>query len=208
MLRVQTASGSEPVADRADRKGGADSADRETWLPPPSDEWQQAHGWKDGKPPGRILTGAAFIARHVPPVWLIDGIVQRSRLYACTSLTGHGKTAVWLFNACMIHAGRMIGQLNVFPGNVLFLAGENPADLEARMIGMARAFNLPLNRLPYVLPGSFPMTEEEADSLKVSIAGLGVPLAMIVGDTASSSFRATMRTRTSRPGPTPAPCAA
>jgi hypothetical protein len=53
---------------------------------------------------------------------------------------------------------------------------------------MARAFNLPLNRLPYVLPGSFPMTEEEADSLKVSIAGLGVPLAMIVGDTASSFF--------------------
>jgi hypothetical protein len=48
--------------------------------------------------PKRILSGADFIARHVPPVWLIDGIVQRSRLYACTSLTGHGKTAVWLYN--------------------------------------------------------------------------------------------------------------
>jgi hypothetical protein len=133
--------------------------------------------------PKRILTGADFIARHVPPVWLIDGIVQRSRLYACTSLTGHGKTAVWLFNACMIHAGRMIGQLDVSLGNVLILAGENPADLEARMIGMARAFNLPLNRLPYVLPGGFPLTEEEADALKRDIAGLGVPLALIVGDT-------------------------
>ena len=86
----------------------------------------------------RILTGAEFIAGHVPPVWLIDGIVQRGRLYACTSLTGHGKTAVWLFNACMIHAGRMIGQLDIFQGNVLILAGENPADLEARMIGMAQ----------------------------------------------------------------------
>jgi hypothetical protein len=138
--------------------------------------------------PKRILTGADFIARHVPPVWLIDGIVQRSRLYACTSLTGHGKTAVWLFNACMIHAGRMIGQLDVSLGNVLILAGENPADLEARMIGMARAFNLPLNRLPYVLPGGFPLTEEEADALKRDIAGLGVPLALIVGDTASSFF--------------------
>ena len=138
--------------------------------------------------PKRILTGADFIARHVPPVWLIDGIVQRSRLYACTSLTGHGKTAVWLFNACMIHAGRMIGQLDVFRGNVLILAGENPADLEARMIGMAKTYNLPLNQLPYVLPGSFPMTEEEADALKRDIAGLGVPLALIVGDTASSFF--------------------
>jgi hypothetical protein len=77
--------------------------------------------------PGRILTGAAFIADHVPPVWLIDGIVQRSRLYACTSLTGHGKTAVWLYIACMIHADRMIGTLDAFDGNVLILAGERRA---------------------------------------------------------------------------------
>jgi AAA domain len=171
--------------------------DRKSWVPPPDQEYQDSHGWRDGRPhpgstdaphPGRILTGAEFIGRHVPPVWLIDGIVQRSRLYACTSLTGHGKTAVWLFNACMINAGRTIGQLDVFQGNVLILAGENPADLEARMIGMAKAFNLPLGRLPYVLPGSFPMTEEEADALKRDIAGLGVPLALIVGDTASSFF--------------------
>ena len=170
-------------------KDGFDAADLEHDCRDDPDAWLQARLRVPERPqPGRILTGADFIARHVPPVWLIDGIVQRSRLYACTSLTGHGKTAVWLFNACMIHAGRMIGQLDVFQGNVLFLAGENPADLEARMIGMARAFNLPLNRLPYVLPGSFPLTEEEADALKRDIAGLGVPLALIVGDTASSFF--------------------
>jgi hypothetical protein len=137
---------------------------------------------------GRILTGAAFIRRHVPPVWLIDGIIQRHRLYACTSITGHGKTAVWLYNACMIHAGRMIGQLDVFRGNVLYLAGENPADLEARMIGMAIAFNIPEDRLPFVLPGSFPLDDKEADVLKKEIVGLGVPLVLIVGDTASSFF--------------------
>jgi len=138
--------------------------------------------------PSRILTGAAFIADHVPPVWLIDGIVQRSRLYACTSRTGHGKTAVWLFNACMIRSGRQIGHLDTFRGNVLILAGENPSDLKARMIGMAKAYNLPLDRLPYVLPGSFPMNEDEADALKRDIAALGVPLVLIVGDTASSFF--------------------
>ncbi len=138
--------------------------------------------------PGPIITGAEFMARHVPPVWLIDGIVQRGRLYACTSITGHGKTAVWLFNACMIHAGRMIGQRDSFAGNVLFLAGENPADLEARMIGMAKACRLPPGKLPYVLPGSFPLSEEAADDLKVAIAGMGIPFALIVGDTASAFF--------------------
>ena len=152
---------------------------------PNLDEAKQQAGKKAHRD-GRILTGAAFIARHVPPVWLIDSIVQRSRLYACTSLTGHGKTATWLFNACMIQAGRTIGQLEVFKGNALFLAGENPSDLEARLIGMAKAYNLPHDLLPYVLPGGFPLNDDEAKALKRDIAGLGVPLALIVGDTASS----------------------
>jgi hypothetical protein len=137
---------------------------------------------------GEILSGAAFTARHVPPVWLIDGIVQRGRLYACTSPTAHGKTAVWLFNACMIQAGRAIGQLNVFKGNVLFLAGENPADLEARMLGLQRAYKLRGDQLPYVLAGSFPMNDEEAEALKVKIKALNIPFALIVGDTAASFF--------------------
>jgi AAA domain len=143
---------------------------------------------KQGSRCGRILSGAEFIAGHTPPVWLIDGIVQRSRLYACTSPTGHGKTAVWLFNACMVQAGRMIGQLETFQGNVLFLAGENPSDLEARMTGMAEALNIPTDRLPYVLPGSFPLDEDGAEALRRDIKALGVPLALIVGDTASSFF--------------------
>jgi AAA domain len=175
------------IIDTANLPDGFDAADLErldaspfVWLasrlPPP----------KTDAP--RILTGAAFISRHVPPVWLIDGIIQRSRLYACTSLTGHGKTAVWLFNACMIHAGRMIGQLEAYRGNVLILAGENPSDLEARMIGMAEAFKLPRDQLPYVLSGGFPLNEQEAEALQRDIAGLRVPLALIVGDTASSFF--------------------
>jgi hypothetical protein len=174
-----------------------DPNDRASWMgdAPPDEEEKQREQRSTSNGPrnggqfkGRILTGAAFITRHVPPVWLIDGIVQRSRLYACTSITGHGKTAVWLLNACMIHAGRMIGQLEVFQGNVLYLAGENPADLEARMIGMAKAYNIRHDRLPYVLPGSFPLDEKEADALKKEVAALGVPLALIVGDTASSFF--------------------
>jgi hypothetical protein len=137
---------------------------------------------------GRIFTGADFIASFVPPDWLIDGIVQAGRLYACTSLTGHGKTAVWLFNACMIHAGRMIDRRAVEQGNVLILAGENPEDLKARMLGMAATFRLRPQQLPYVLPGSFPMTEEEADALKRDMAAVGVLFSLIIGDTAASFF--------------------
>jgi hypothetical protein len=168
------------------------------WMDPPpgadgarqeQERKSNGNGKDHGAPPsGRILTGAKFISSFIPPDWLIDGIVQRGRLYGCTSPTAHGKTAVWLFNACMIQAGRMIGQLDVCKGNVLYLAGENPEDLKARMIGMARAFGLTSNQLPYVLPGNFPLTEEKIDALKREIANLGVPLTLIVGDTASSFF--------------------
>jgi hypothetical protein len=140
------------------------------------------------KDTNRILRGAAFVASHKPPVWLIDGTIQRSRIYSCTSLTGHGKTAVWLFNACMVQIGRSIGMLDVFAGNTLFLAGENPADLEARMIGMAKAFKIPANKLPYVRPGCFPIDQAGVDKLKAEIAAIGVDFTLIIGDTASSFF--------------------
>lgn len=172
-----------PVRDLADKYDAAD-------LPPDTPEaW--FHDRLKPAPEAsarRILTGAEFIAAHVPPVWLIDGVVQRGRLYACTSLTGHGKTAVWLFNACMIHAGQPIGNVDTFRGDTLILAGENPSDLEARMIGMAKTHKIPANQLPYVLPGSFPMTKEQAEALKADIARIGVSFALIVGDTASAYF--------------------
>lgn len=177
------------VLDTARLADGFDAADLEM-----GDEADDPLRWLEQRLPestsqvGRILPGAAFMARHVPPLWLIDGIIQRGRLYSCTSLTGHGKTAVWLHNACMIQAGRPIGNRETFQGNVLYLAGENPADLEARMIGTTRTHNLPASKLPYVLPGGFPLTEDEIEALKREIAGLRVPLALIVGDTASSFF--------------------
>lgn len=136
----------------------------------------------------RIVTGDTFIATFAPPDWLIDGIIQKGRLYACTSLTGHGKTAVWLYFACMVQAGRRAGHLDTVKGNVLYLAGENPEDLKARMLGMCQQFSLPSLQLPYVLPRTFPLNDDEADSLKHDIEALGVPLTLIIGDTAASFF--------------------
>jgi hypothetical protein len=142
----------------------------------------------DQEPPRRILRGAEFVATTRAPDWVVDGIVQRGRLYSCTSLTGHGKTAVWLYNGCMVHTARKIGHLETEPGNVLILAGENPEDLQLRMLGMGRAFNLDPQQLPYVLPDAFPMTEDEADSLRAEIDALCVPFMLVIGDTTASFF--------------------
>lgn len=139
-------------------------------------------------PTSRIITGDAHVGAFVPPSWLVDGIIQRSRLYALTSLTAHGKTAVALYLACMIHTGRMVGQLEVFQGNVLYLAGENPQDIQARMLGMCRQFGIPSLKLPYILPAAFPLNDDEADRLVQDIVDLGVDFALIIGDTSASFF--------------------
>lgn len=178
------------TAGLAEIEDGFDAADLEELDEDDPKVWLEARlrQWEQPKP-ARILSGADFMASFVPPDWLIEGIIQRSRLYACTSLTGHGKTAVWLYLACMVQAGRLVGdKLDVTQGNVLILAGENPEDLKARMHGMAADFKLRPEQMPYVLPGNFPMNDEEAERLLRDIAGLGVPFVLIVGDTASSFF--------------------
>ena len=138
--------------------------------------------------PSRIVDGGTFVQGFVPPDWLIDGVMQRSRLYACTSPTGHGKTAVWLLNACMVQAGRMLGSLEVTQGNALYLAGENPEDVKARLLGMQLEYRLRHNQLPYILPGSFPLDEDGIEVLRHEIDALGIPFCLIVGDTAASFF--------------------
>jgi hypothetical protein len=47
-----------------------------------------------GTPP--ILTARQFMDTFKCPDYLVDGIIQRGRVYALTSPTGHGKTAVAL----------------------------------------------------------------------------------------------------------------
>jgi len=140
------------------------------------------------KPFSRIKTGEEFMASFVAPDYIIDGIVQRTRLYACTSKTGHGKTAVWLYLSCMVTTGRHIGPLETTKGNVVFLAGENPDDLCGRMHAACQEYNIDPQRAPHVLPVNFPMTPEEAARLKDDIDALALDPVLIVADTAAAYF--------------------
>lgn len=137
-------------------------------------------------PWSEIVTGAEFIKNHAPPDWLIDGVIQKGRLYACTSPTSHGKTAVWSYNATMVQCGRKVAGLEVSRGNSLILAGENSDDVCARLWGMKRELKLGDHELPYVLPAGFMLDDDGMRRLEASIAGLvAVTLALIVVDTAA-----------------------
>lgn len=170
------------VLDVDDLDEGADAADI---FPDDPLDWLN-HRLR--KPKSRILTGADFMATFVPPDYIIDGLVQRTRLYACTSKTGHGKTAVWLYLACMVMSGRSIGNLETTKGDVIFLAGENPDDLCGRMHAACMAYGISRTKAPYVLAGNFPMTPEAATALRSDIDAMGLHPVLIVADTAAAYF--------------------
>jgi hypothetical protein len=86
-----------------------------------------------------ILTSSRdFIAGFVPPEFVIDGIIQRRYCYSMTSPTGVGKTAIGMRWMAHVVLGRPIGDREVQQGNVLYLAGENPEDVRARWLVLAR----------------------------------------------------------------------
>lgn len=162
---------------------GVDAADV---SPDDPEEWLRSR--MQEPPPSRVLTGADFMATFVAPDYIIDGLVQRTRLYACTSKTGHGKTAVWLYLGCMVMSGRNLGNLETTRGNVIFLAGENPDDLCGRMHAACHIYKLDASRMPHVLPYNFPLTAEEAVRLREDIDELDLHPVMIIADTAAAYF--------------------
>ena len=95
--------------------------------PTPSDPKPAAEPW-------RVQTAADFTADFVAPEYLVDGMVQRGRLYTLTAPTGSGKTAVMLYASTAIASGMQFCGLDVEPGDVLFLAGENPSKNHASVL--------------------------------------------------------------------------
>lgn len=80
-----------------------------------------------------------FINDYEPPSYLIKGILQRNRLYSMTGLTGHGKTAVALaMSVDLARAGK----------RVIYVAVENPDDIQARLVLMVDRMNFDPSECP------------------------------------------------------------
>ncbi len=88
--------------------------------------------------PLKFLSGSGFVSGFTPPDALIYGYFPRGRLMTLTGPTGAGKTNVALYLTACVAAGVNFAG-SPFPadvGNVLFLAGENPDDVKARVLAL------------------------------------------------------------------------
>lgn len=80
-----------------------------------------------------LVDASEWLADSVPPVYVVDGIVQRGTLCALTAVTNHGKTAISLALAVCVATGRKFAGREIQQGRVLILCGENPDGFRTRL---------------------------------------------------------------------------
>lgn len=149
-------------------------------APTPSDPTPQAKTW-------RMQTAAEFTADFVAPEYIVDGVMQRGRLYTLTAPTGSGKTAVMLYAATTIAEGQLFYDREVEQGDVIFMAGENPDDVRARMIGTMEFNGIdPKKCRVHFIPGTFSI-RADVERLREEAAKLP-NLVLIVIDTFAAYF--------------------
>lgn len=149
-------------------------------APTASDPDPQTSGWT-------LQSAEAFTAGFVAPEYIIDGIIQRGRLYTLTAPTGSGKTAIMLLASTAIATGENFHEKEVEGGDVLFMAGENPDDVRARVIGTMEAQGIdPAKCRMHFIAGTFSI---RADMQKLEDVASKLPnLVLIVIDTFAAYF--------------------
>ncbi len=80
-----------------------------------------------------LVDASEWLAESVPPVYVVEGIVQRGTLCALTAVTNHGKTAVSLALAVCVATGKKFAGREIQQGKVLILCGENPDGFRTRL---------------------------------------------------------------------------
>ncbi|MGM0583386.1 MAG: AAA family ATPase [Pseudomonadota bacterium] len=135
----------------------------------------------------RIQSAAEFTADFTAPEWLVEGVIQRGKFYTLTAPTGHAKTAAMLYIGAQISIGGEVCALDTEPGDVLFLAGENPDDVRARVIVALDRYGIDPERCRlHFVPGTFSI-RQDMERLKRQAASLP-DLALIVVDTFAAYF--------------------
>ena len=140
----------------------------------------------DAPQPDMIQSSGDFVSGFTPPDYLVDGMLQWRFCYSITAQTGIGKTTIAMLVAAHVSTGRPLGALDVAKGTVLYLAGENPTDIQMRWLGLTRELNMdPATSDVHFLAGPKDLSQH-AEAISAEVARKGLRLALVVVDTAAA----------------------
>jgi hypothetical protein len=89
-----------------------------------------------------IRNGLEFMNSAKAPEFILEKVIQKGQIYTFTAKWGHGKTALGLTMAMHIAAGIDFAGFQVKRSKVLYLAGENPADVQLRTITICKEYGI------------------------------------------------------------------
>jgi hypothetical protein len=135
----------------------------------------------------KILSSAEFVKNFVPPDYLIEGLLQRQFFYSLTGKTGAGKTAIGLLFSAFVALGKTVDGREFSQGRVLYLAGENPVDVQMRWIAMAQQLDFDADTIDvHFIPGVFKISEMEK-RIREEVEQLG-GVGFVIIDTSAAYF--------------------
>lgn len=128
-----------------------------------------------------------YVRGYEPAEYVIDGLIQRERVYSITALTGHGKTAIATTLALHLACAHRCGELEVATGaKVLLLSGENDHDQQCRAMATAQHLGLDPGERMRVIAGSYPIAAA-LEVIRQDAENHG-PYGLILADTSIAFF--------------------
>lgn len=129
---------------------------------------------------------AEFLRENVTVEYVVDDVLVRGYLYTLTGLTGAGKTAVAVGLALTVAEGRNYGKHESQGGAVVYVAGENPADVRPRFTVAVQQMGLQPERVNvHILDRSF-ILADRVDELVAIVDNLKAVLVVVDTDQAVS----------------------
>jgi hypothetical protein len=122
------------------------------------------------------------------PEYLWDGILIKRFCYSLTAQTGAGKTAVAIRIAFNTARGEKLSGRDVERGTVVYLAGENPDDVDMRWHGICHAEAISPNDLDIHTIAGAGNIMQHAEQIKQTCQADNIRPALIIVDTAAAYF--------------------
>jgi len=140
------------------------------------------------QPGARLKSIGDFCAEYAPVEYVVDGIIERGKLYTLTARTGGGKTSLLSSLSLAVAAGRSdILGLEGERGRAVYCTFENPDDFRAKLIAAMQAHEVSAASVA----GRFDIIDAHmgpAAIAKLLREAGGEPYAVVVIDTLQAAF--------------------
>jgi hypothetical protein len=130
-----------------------------------------------------------WLKTFVLPEYLWDNILIKRFCYSLTAQTGIGKTAIMLLLAAHVAIGKSLCGKDVEKGSVLYLAGENPTDVQMRFLGLCHEMRLDPDALDvHIVAGVVPLSQV-AGKIAAECEAKHLRPSLVIVDTAAAYFQ-------------------